>query len=246
MKRTIFITFILCLIPIAGRCQVSAVMSEYGDMLPSRGSFAVIKGRNFTSLSELTVDVSDLPTDLAGVRVDINGVPCGLRYVAPDTIRFVIPDSTPFIPPSRVRPNILTVHAASGFNYLYRLYINDSSPWLLPELNTEFPVGVQYSVSAGMGPIKAGVIHVGEGVRVQLWATGARSFYPIDWVYYYIYLTKADGETFEIPAWVEKLQAVAGVDVVTFDLPADYAGFGECRLLFRAPSAFSQEVKVTL
>lgn len=239
----------LWLLPLTAFGQIGNIRTEYGDMLPSRGAFSVIYGQNLSNgLTEMAVDVAHLPTDLGGVTVDINGVKCGLRYVSPDIIRFVVADETPFAPPVRLRPNILTVRNSAGQVWWSRVFLNDTSPWLLPENHTEWPVGIQFSQSGGLQPVRGGAIYTSltESVRVQLWATGARSFYPADWVSYYVYLIDAQDNIYALPALVHKFESVQGVDIVTFDVPPEYANLGEVRLILQTPSAFSQEVKVTL
>lgn len=244
MKRIIFILFLL--LPITAFGQISGVSTEYGNLLPSRGAFTVVKGVNLASATELAVDVSNLPTDLGGVRVEIDGVACRLRYVSPDIIRMVIPDEVPFIPPVRLRPNNLTIKTTAGaVLWTRRVYLNDTSPWLLPNKATEWPVGMSFNQATGVASIIDGVISVKGETRVTLWATGARSFYPADWVYYYVYVIDAGDNVYELPASVDKFTLIEGVDVVVFDVPAEWTGLGECRLLLRTPSAFSQEVRVT-
>lgn len=246
MKRIIFITILLFLLPVVGRCQVASVLTEYGDLLPSRGAYTVVKGTNLSNgLTETAVSIADLPRDLAGVTVDINGVQCGLRYVTDTEIRMVVPDEVPFVTPVRLRPNVLTVRNSAGQVWTRRVYLNDTSPWLLPNKATQWPVGVAVS-QAGFANILNGVIEVKGETRVQLFATGARSFYPADWVSYYVYIIDSNENVYEIPAAVSKGVILEGLDFVTFDIPVELARLGTCRLLLRTPSAFSNEVEVTI
>ena len=244
MKRILFIAILLYLLPVVGRCQIAGVMTEYGEMLPSRGSFAIVKGTNLAPATELAVDVVNLPRSLGGVVVEIDGVQCGLRYVSHDTIRLVIPDEVPFIPPVRLRPNTLTIKTIAGATlWSRRVYLNDTSPWLIPNKATQWPVGIQFSASGYSGVID-GVIE--PGARVQLWATGARSFYPADWVSYAVWIIDRDWNVYSTSATVSRFTLIEGMDLVTFDVPAEWTGLGECRLLLQTPSAFSQEVEVVL
>lgn len=244
--KAVFLLISLCVLSLTAFGQISAVMTEYGDLLPSRGAFVVVKGTGLAPATELAVDVSNLPTDLGGVRVEIDGVACRLRYVSPDVIRLVIPDEVPFIPPVRLRPNNLTIKTTTGaVLWTRRVYLNDTSPWLLPNKATQWPVGMSFNQASGVSSIVDGAISVKGETRVTLWATGARSFYPADWVYYYVYVIDGRDNVYELPASVSRFALIDGVDVVVFDVPAEWAGMGECRLLLRTPSAFSQEVKVT-
>lgn len=245
VKRIAFLTLLFWLLPVVGRCQVSDVRTEYGGLLPSRGASVMVKGTSLSGgVTETAVDIANLPRDLGGVTVDINGVQCGLRYVSNDIIRLVVPDEVPFVTPVRLRPNVLTVRNAIGQVWTRRVYLNDTSPWLLPALATEYPVGVSVS-DLGWSSVVNGKIAVKGQTRVQLWATGARSFYPADWVSYGIWVIDASDNVYYVPAWVVKSGLVEGVDFVTFDVPIEWAGLGPCRLLLQTPSAFSNEVKVT-
>lgn len=246
MKRIIFIAFLFWMLPVVGRCQVASVMTEYGDLLPSRGSVAVVKGANLSNgITETAVNIVELPRSLGGVTVDINGVQCGLRYVSDGIIRLVVPDEVPFIPPVRLRPNLLTVRNSAGQVWQRRVYLNDTSPWLLPNRDTQWPVGITMS-DVGYASIINGKITVKGETRVQLWATGARSFYPADWVAYAVWVIDADDNVYSVPAVVNKFALVEGIDIVTFDMPIEWAGLGECRILLQTPSAFSNEMNVTI
>lgn len=245
-KRVLFLALLFWLLPVVGRCQIASVMTEYGELLPSRGALSVIRGANLATVTEQAVDLANLPTDLGGVRVDVNGVLCGLRFVSPDTVRLVIPDEAPFFPPVRLRPNVITVRNADGQVWWRRVYLNDTSPWLLTQRGSEHPVGITHSLANGLQTTLNGIVNVAGDTRVQIWATGARSFYQGDWVFYYVYLIDSGENVYELPARVSKSLVVEGMDYVTFDIPAAYTNMGPCRLLLRTPSAFSQEVQITI
>lgn len=245
-KRVLFLAFLFWLLPLVGRGQAASVMAEYGQSLPSRGAFTVVRGTNLSNgLTETAVNLAELPRSLAGVTVDINGVQCGLRYVTDTEIRLVIPDEVPFVTPVRLRPNVLTVRNSAGQVWQRRVYLNDTSPWLLPNRDTEWPVGIIQN-GDGYLTITDGQISVKGATRVQIWATGARSFYPADWVSYAIWVIDEGGNAYSTPAVVSPSGLVEGIDVVTFDVPPEWTGLGKCRLLLQTPSAFSNEMEVTI
>lgn len=248
MRRVLFIALMLWLVPVVGNCQVSLVTAEYGDQYPARGSWAVIHGRGFTSYTETMIDPTDLPESLAGLTVDINGHACGIRYASPEKIIIAIPDHVPFTPPGRFRPNILTVRSAAGYLYRYRLFINDSAPWFLPYGTNGQPIVVTYSADLGFRQVTDGAIQTSatQTTRVTLWATGARSFWPLDWLSYHVYLILPDDNMIDLPAWVSASPLIQGVDYVTFDIHPEHANLGPVRVQLKTPSNASNVIKLTI
>lgn len=248
MRRIAFLALVLWLVPVVGNCQVSLVTAEYGMDMPARGGRAVIYGRGFTSYAETAFDIVDLPESLAGLTVDINGVACGIRYASPEKIIILIPDHVPFAPPGRVRPNLLTVRSAAGYLYRYRLFINDSAPWFLSYGTSGQPIVMTFAPDLGFRQVIDGAIQTSatETTRVQIWATGARSFYPLDWLSYHVYLILPNDNIIDLPAWVTPANVIAGVEYVSFNIPPDLANLGPVRLQFKTPSNASNIINLTI
>lgn len=81
---------------IFGQTAVTVTAVQNGASFTSRiapGSFATIKGTNFTT-GPLSSSVVPVPTILGGVTVSINGVLCPIYYVNPTQINFLVPWNT--------------------------------------------------------------------------------------------------------------------------------------------------------
>jgi uncharacterized protein (TIGR03437 family) len=82
---------------IFGQTAVTVTAVQNGASFTSRiapGSFATIKGTNFTT-APLSSNVVPVPTILGGVTVSLDGVLCPIYYVNPTQINFLVPWNTP-------------------------------------------------------------------------------------------------------------------------------------------------------
>jgi uncharacterized protein (TIGR03437 family) len=82
---------------ILGQTAVTVTAVQNGASFTSRiapGSFATIKGTNFTT-APLSSNVVPVPTILGGVTVSLDGVLCPIYYVNPTQINFLVPWNTP-------------------------------------------------------------------------------------------------------------------------------------------------------
>ena len=243
--------FILALLSVSGLAQVTSVKHEYLDSLPSRGAAAIIEGSNFTDgWSDQADDILLLPENIRGVTVTIDGAPCRLRGVSPTRIAFVIAYDTPAIEPVRLKWNRLEVrNSATGAVFPFRVYINDTSPWLI-QMADGYVAGL-VQTGSGFAMIVNGVIPVTPGgARVMLWGTGVFSNFRPEWQIYYIILIDEEFNYYEIPGvTLSRGTMVYGWDNVIFDIsPAVAAQFAgkTLDLVLQTPSAFSQSVKVKI
>ena len=81
---------------IFGQTAATVTAVQNGASFTSRiapGSFATIKGTNFTT-APLSSNVVPVPTSLVGVTVSLNGVLCPIYYVNPTQINFLVPWNT--------------------------------------------------------------------------------------------------------------------------------------------------------
>ncbi len=245
-KALIVILFSLITTPVLA--QVTSVKHEYLDSLPSRGATAIIEGSNFTDgWSDQADDILMLPENIRGVTVTIDGVPCKLRGVSPTRIAFVIAYNTPAIEPVRLKWNRLEVrNSATGAVFPFRVYINDTSPWLI-QMSDGYVAGL-VQTGGGFSMIVNGVIPVVGSARVMLWGTGVFSNFRPEWQLYYIILIDEEFNYYEIPGvTLSRGTMVYGWDNVIFDIsPAVAAQFAgkTVDLVLQTPSAFSQSVKV--
>lgn len=97
---------------IFGQTAVTVTAVQNGASFTSRiapGSFATIKGTNFTT-APLSSNIVPVPTILGGVAVSLDGVLCPIYYVNPTQINFLVPWNTPSGPyPLIVNANGQTV-----------------------------------------------------------------------------------------------------------------------------------------
>lgn len=244
------IIFILMLLSVSGLAQVTSVRHEYLDSLPSRGAATIIEGENFTDgWSDQADDILMLPENIRGVTVTIDGVACKIRGVSPTRITVVMPYDAPVIQPVRLKWNRLEVrNSGTGAVWPYRLYLNDTSPWLIKMVDG-YPAGLTMNEN-GFAMIVNGVIPASGGARVMMWGTGIYSNLRPEWQLYYIILIDEDYNFIEIPGvTLSRGTMVYGWDNVIFDispaLGATLAG-KTFDLVLQTPTAFSPSVKVTI
>jgi uncharacterized protein (TIGR03437 family) len=82
---------------VVGQTAVTVTAVQNGASFTSRiapGSFATIKGTNFTTAA-LSSNIVPVPTNLGGVTVSLDGVLCPIYYVNPTQINFLVPWTTP-------------------------------------------------------------------------------------------------------------------------------------------------------
>ena len=194
-----------------------------GGLVP--GSWAQARGFNFGGTTRIwgTADFvglgNNLPTDLNGVGVKVNGLAAAIYYISPDQVNFQVPagvagNATVQVFNSGVGSNIVTVAAATN------------SPGIFPVIEN----GINYAGSVFLDGKRVGDPLIGPAFRnarpgdvIQLFATGLVSS----------------------PAGVlVSLQTVSGVtvNIGTVTVPADFAGLvavGEFQINFTVPQQFA-------
>lgn len=248
--RSLIITVFVILMSVTGWGQVTNVRHEYLDSLPSRGAAAIIEGANFTDgWSDQAADILMLPENIRGVTVTIDGVACKLRGVSPTRITFVVAYDAPVIQPVRLKWNRLEVrNSGTGVVWPYRMYLNDTSPWLIKMVDG-YPAGLTMNGN-GFAMIVNGVIPASGGARVMMWGTGVYSNLRPEWQLYYIILLDEDYNFYEIPGVsLSRGTMVYGWDNVIFDISSELGAMlagKSLDLILQTPSAFSPSVKVTI
>jgi uncharacterized protein (TIGR03437 family) len=194
-----------------------------GGLVP--GSWAQARGFNLGGTTRIwaTADFTglgnNLPTNLSGVGVKVNGTPAAVYYISPGQVNFQVPSgvtgsATVQVLLNGVVSNSVTVPAVTN------------SPGIFPVIES----GVNYAGGVFLDGKRVGVPSIGPGFRyavpgdvIQLFTTG---------------LTPS-------PAGVlVSLQAVNGVTVTigTVTVPADFAGLvavGEFQINFTIPQQFA-------
>ncbi len=195
-----------------------------GGLVP--GSWAQVKGSNLATVKNYIWQSSDfvglgsnLPTNLKGTSVTVNGLPAALYYVDPAQVNFQVPAGVSGTASVQVSVNGAASNTATGAS-------STSSPGIFPVIVN----GIDYAGGVfadgkyiGDPSISSAFRNATPGDEVQLFATG---------------LTIA-------PAGVLVSQTgVSGVTVTigTITVPADFAGLvavGEFQVNFTVPQQFA-------
>lgn len=247
MPRIIFALFLLALMRSAAAGQITGVSHAYGDGPASRGSVAAVLGAGLATDTVHAPDPFNLPTTLGGVSVSIDGLPCLIRSISPTRIVFIVPDN---VPPSRyiltrfgwwISPQALRVTGV--MLHEYKFHLTDSAPWW--ETWNGSPIGSVMSYTGPVDVVRNGVIPFIPNTSVVLRASGCRSSYPVDWIFYRVWFYVPGSDAIdEVDATISRDVIQPGVDLVKFAPKAEWAG--KTGLLFlQTPSSFSAGVEVT-
>lgn len=247
MPRLLFALFLLALMRSAAAGQITGISHAYGNGPASRGAIAAVIGSNLATETITASNPFTLPTTLGGVSVSIDGLPCLLRSVSPTRIEFIVPDN---VPPSRyvkvwygwwISPQVLRVSGA--MSYEYRFHLTDSSPWWYT-ING-WLIGSVMTYTGPVDTVGDGIIPYHPNTTVQLRASGCRSSYPAEWIFYRVWFYVPGEDTIdEVDATISRDVIQPGVDLVKFAPKPEWAG--KTGLLFlQTPSNFSSGVEVT-
>lgn len=205
---------------------VQGFAGDRGFIAP--GSLAKIEGASFVEEGAPNVLSGELPTELAGVRVFLDGQPCGLRTVVRGRIIFEVPTI------SRFGWHRLLVTSPLGKHWAF-VRIAPVAPGIFTNPDGT-PLGEAVSGQRVM-PFVSGPI-LNRETRVNFWGSGFR---------YGAVTAFVGDEGMPVAAQVTPHFLFAGVDYVTFDLPPQVEGC--VRVIFAAESAdvygyqwFSNEV----
>lgn len=247
MFRTVILLAVLALAAAPAFAQITGVSHGYGDGPASRGAIAAVIGSNLATETITASNPFTLPTTLGGVSVSIDGLPCLLRSVSPTRIEFIVPDD---VPPSRhvltrfgwwISPQVLRVTGV--MSYEYKFHLTDSAPWW--ELWNGSPIGAVMSYTGPVDTVGNGIIPYYPNTTVQLRASGCRSSYPAEWIFYRVWFYVSGEDAIdEVDATISRDVIQPGVDLVKFAPKPEWAG--KTGLLFlQTPSNFSAGVEVT-
>lgn len=247
MPRILFALFLLALLRTAAAGQITGISHAYGNGPASRGSVAAVLGVNLAADTVYAPDPFTLPTTLSGVSVSIDGLPCLIRSISPTRVVIVVPDN---VPPSRyvltrfgwwISPQVLRVTGV--MSYEYKFHLTDSAPWW--ELWNGSPIGAVMSYTGPVDTVGNGIIPYYPNTTVQLRASGCRSSYPAEWIFYRVWFyVPGEGAIDEVDATLSRDVIQPGVDLVKFAPKPEWAG--KTGLLFlQTPSNFSAGVEVT-
>lgn len=243
--RKVPLLAVLALAAVPAFAQIHEISHGYGPGPASRGSIAIVRGANFATSTAQAQDWVNLPTELGGASVTIDGLPCKLMMASPTSIMLVVPDEVAQSIYVKLRwgwdisPQVLRVKAA--MSHEYKFHLTDTAPWW--QTVNGWPVGVVVGGGGAVAVVERGVIPVVAGTVVRLHASGARSFRAPENVFYKVLFFTQAGDLLEIEARVEKEPVLAGIDLVLFSPPAEWAGLRGW-LYLQTPSNFSEGVGV--
>lgn len=241
MFRGLLLLFTLLTAPAAA--QVYDIAHAYGPGPVSRGAIALVRGANLATATATAQDWVNLPTELGGASVTIDGLPCRLMMVGPTAIMLVVPDEVPQSQYVKLRfgwyisPQVLRVKAKMSFEY--KFHLTDTAPWW--NVVNGYPLGLVVGAGGMVQVVERGVIPVIAGSTVRLHASGARSFRSPENVFYKVLLYTEAGELLEVEARIEKDPVLPGIDLVLFSPPAEWAGL-KGWIYLQTPSNFSEGV----
>jgi uncharacterized protein (TIGR03437 family) len=90
--KALFLLVLMCAASFSVYGQISVINAASQHGIIASGSLAEIQGESFTEESTYAEFPGDLPTELDGVSVSIDGVLCRLWYVTPQHIQFIVAD----------------------------------------------------------------------------------------------------------------------------------------------------------
>ena len=195
-----------------------------GGLVP--GSWAQVKGSNLATVKNYIWQSSDfvglgsnLPTNLKGTSVTVNGLPAALYYVDPAQVNFQVPTGVTGTASVQVSVNSVASNTATGAS-------STSSPGIFPVIVN----GINYA---------GGVFPDGKYIGDPSVSSAFRNAKPGDEVQLF-----ATGLTITPAGVLVSQTGVSGVTVTigTITVPADFAGLvavGEFQVNFAVPQQFA-------
>lgn len=92
--KTAILFALMCAASFSALGQISTINAASGHGIIAPGSLAEIQGESFTEESTYAEFPGNLPEELDGVSVSIDGVICRLWYVTPQHVQFISPDAS--------------------------------------------------------------------------------------------------------------------------------------------------------